>query len=148
MKRLLAIITLLLALVIFSSCNTKLVPIEECEWKMSAVMSNNGNTLENANDFVIAVDKADEAHPNAKIVEMTLTAQDGKLVLTDVTNGKTYTGTYTVLRKTPKSIDYEITLDGIIGYATVAQTKYYDGSEIPTLPINLGNYALYFVPSN
>ena len=53
MKRLLAIIPLLLALVIFSSCNTKLVSIEECEWKMSAVMSNNGNTVENANAYVI-----------------------------------------------------------------------------------------------
>ena len=66
----------------------------------------------------------------------------------DSTNNQTYIGTYKVSRKTVNSIDYEITINGIKGYATVAQTKYYDGSEEPTLPINLGNYALYFVPKD
>jgi hypothetical protein len=66
----------------------------------------------------------------------------------DKTNEKTYSGTYKVTAKTPKSIDYEITLDGISGYATVAPTKYYDGSEVPTLPISIGEYSLYFIPQN
>ena len=148
MKRLLFVIMLLLALMIFSSCNRELISIEQCEWKMSAVMSNSGDSLQNANDFVIVVGEPDKAHPNAKIIELTLSAQNGNLILTDVTNNKTYNGTYKLLRKTPKSIDYEITIDGIKGYATIAQTKYYDGSETPTLPINLGDYALYFTPNN
>ena len=59
-----------------------------------------------------------------------------------------YLTTYKVSGKTVNSIDYEITVEGIKGYATVAQTKYYDGSERPTLPINLGNYALYFVSND
>ena len=146
MKRLIFAIPLLVALLIFSSCSAELVSIEECEWKMSAIMSNTGDSLQNASDFVIAVGEADEIHPNAKIIEMTLIAQNGELILTDATNGNTYNGTYSVSRKTPKSIDYEIVIDGVKGYATVAKTKYYDGSEIPTLPINLGEHALYFVP--
>ena len=111
-------------------------------------MSNSGDSLQNANDFVIVVGEPDEVYPDAKIIELTLTAQNGELILTDVTNGKTYNGIYNVSRKTIKSIDYEITIDGIKGYATVAQTKYYDGSETPTLPINLGDYALYLVQND
>ena len=34
--------------------------------------------------------------------------------------------------------------DGKNGYATVAMTKYYDGTEKPTLPINLGTHSIYF----
>ena len=51
---------------------------------------------------------------------------------------------YKVAKKTPDGIDYEITIDGKNGYATVAMTKYYDGTEEPTLPINLGTHSIYF----
>ena len=64
-----------------------------------------------------------------------------------ITNGKTYNGTYEVMQKTPKGTDYEIIIDGVTGYATVAPTEYYDGSEIPTLPINIDGYSLYFIPN-
>ena len=51
---------------------------------------------------------------------------------------------YKVAKKTPDGTDYEITIDGKNGYATVAMTKYYDGTEEPTLPINLGTHSIYF----
>jgi len=51
---------------------------------------------------------------------------------------------YKVAKKTPDRIDYEITIDGKNGYATVDMTKYYDGTEEPTLPINLGTHSIYF----
>ena len=35
-------------------------------------------------------------------------------------------------------------IDGKNGYATVAMTKYYDETEEPTLPINLGTHSIYF----
>ena len=35
-------------------------------------------------------------------------------------------------------------IDGKNGYATVAMTKYYDGTEEPTLPISRGTYSIYF----
>ena len=68
--------------------------------------------------------------------------------ITDTTNNKTYSGTYKVQQKTPDGTDYEVIIDGINGYATVAQTEYYDHSEIPTLPINIGDYSIYFIPKN
>ena len=52
---------------------------------------------------------------------MTLTAKDGEITITDTTNGKTYNGTYEVRQKTPKGTDYEIIIDGVTGYATVAR---------------------------
>ena len=139
---------MLLILSIFSSCTMDLVSIEDCTWKMSAIMSNNGDSLQNANDFVIVVGAPDPIHPNAKIIELALTAKNGELIVSDITNDKTYNGTYKVRQRTYASIDYDITIDGIIGYATVAQTKYYDGSEVPTLPITLGEYSLYFIPNS
>ena len=51
---------------------------------------------------------------------------------------------YKVAKKTPDGIYYEITIDGKNGYATVAMTKYYDETEEPTLPINLGTHSIYF----
>ena len=148
MKRLFFVAPLLLALMLFSSCSVELVTIEECEWKMSAIMTDSGDSLQNANDLVVAVGEPDEAYPDAEIMELTLSAQNGELRLTDVTNGIAYSGSYKVSRITLKSIEYEITIEGIEGYATVAQTKYYDGSETPTLPISMGEYALYFVPND
>ena len=35
-------------------------------------------------------------------------------------------------------------IDGKNGYATVDMTKYYDETEEPTLPINLGAHSIYF----
>ena len=147
MKRLFGAILVLLLILIFSSCGAELVAIEDLEWKMSTVMSNNVDATQGENDFVIAVGEADDIHPDAQIIELTLSAKDGELTVVDVTNSKTYSGTYKIMNKTPKSIDYEIVIDGVSGYATVARTEYYDGSEVPTLPINLGEYALYFVPN-
>ena len=148
MKRLVYLLSILLILSIFSSCTMDLVSIEDCTWKMRAIMSNNGDSLQNANDFVIVVGAPDPIHPDAEIIELTLTAKNGELILSDITNDKTYKGTYKVRQRTYGSIDYDITIDGISGYATVSQTKYYDGSEVPTLPINLGEYALYFSPNS
>ena len=56
-------------------------------------------------------------------------------------------GSYTVTEETSKGITYEITIDGITGYATLSPTEYYYGTEIPTLLINMGEYSLYFIPN-
>ena len=99
-------------------------------------------------ELIIAVGEVDDLYPDAEIVDLTLTAKDGEITITDTTNGKTYSVTYKVMQKTPKGTDYEITIDGTTGYATVSPTEYYDGSEIPTLPINIDGYSLYFIPKD
>ncbi len=146
MKKIIALVFAILLTLSLVACSADLTAIDDYEWKMRSVMSNDIENAQSEDELVIAVGEADEVHPNAKIVNLTMVAQNGVITVTDATNNKTYTGTYKVQSKTPQSIDYEITIDGVTGYATVAPTKYYDGTEVPTLPINLGGYSLYFIP--
>ena len=146
MKKFVCVLIALIFILGLSACNGDVVAIEDYEWKMGAVMRNDIEVAQNEDELVVAVGEEDDIHPNAKIVDLKLVAKDGSITITDATNNKTYSGTYKVQQKTPKGTDYEVTIDGIKGYATVAPTEYYDGSEIPTLPINLGEYSLYFTP--
>ena len=140
MKRIISIIILIATLTIaLSACGMGKVKIEDYEWKMRTIMHGEDNQV-----VVDAVGEDDPAHPEAKIIDMTLTAKDGKITITDLTNNKTYEGTYTVEQKTPAGTDYKVTIDEKEGYATVAMTTYADGTEEPTLPINLGTHSIYF----
>ena len=146
MKKIISLLLMLILVFTLSACNGDVVAIEDYEWKMGAVMRNDIEIAQNEDELVVAVGEEDDIHPNAKIVDLKLVAKDGSITITDATNNKTYSGTYKVQKKTPKGTDYEVTIDGIKGYATVAPTEYYDGSEVPTLPINLGEYSLFFIP--
>ena len=140
MKRTISILILIATLTIaLSACGMGKVKIEDYEWKMRTIMHGEDNQV-----VVDVVGEYDTAHPEAKIVEMTLVAKDGKIRITDHTNNKTYEGTYTVEQKTPAGTNYEVTIDGKEGYATVAMTTYADGTEEPTLPVNLGTHSIYF----
>ena len=146
MKKIISLLLMLILVFTLSACNGDVVAIEDYEWKMGAVMRNDIEAAQNEDELVVAVGEKDDIHPNAKIVDLKLVAKDGSITITDATNNKIYSGTYKVQQKTPKGTDYEVTIDGIKGYATVAPMEYYDGSEVPTLPINLGEFSLYFTP--
>ena len=147
MKKILSVFLMSFIVFALSACNADVVKIEDYEWEMRTVMSNDTESAQYQDELVVAVGEADELYPDAEIVDMTLTAKDGEITITDTTNGKTYTGTYEVMQKTPKGTDYEIIIDGVNGYATVSPKEYYDGTEIPTLPINIDGYSLYFIPN-
>ena len=139
MKKIISILLLATTLIFaLSACGMGKPKIEDYEWKMRTIAHIEGEQL--------VYDAAEEstAHPEAKIIEMTLVAKDGKITITDITNGKTYEGTYTVSGRNPEGTDYHITIDGKSGYAGVAMTSYADGSEEPTLPISLDGYSMYF----
>ena len=146
MKKILSVLFVSFIVFALSACNADVVAIEDYEWKMRTVMNNNTEAAQYQDELVVAVGEADELYPDAEIVDMTLIAKDGELAIIDTTNGKTYSGTYEIMQKTPKGTDYEIIIDGATGYAIVAPTEYYGGSEIPTLPINIDGYSLYFIP--
>lgn len=147
MKKLIALFCAVVFAVTLSACNADVVEIEDYEWKMRTVASNDIEAAQAPDELIIAVGEADELYSEAEIVDLTLIAKDGAITITDSTNGETYTGTYEVMQKTPKGTDYELVIDGVNGYATVAPTEYYDGSKIPTLPINIDGYSLYFIPN-
>ncbi|MBO7196858.1 MAG: hypothetical protein J6V80_06015 [Clostridia bacterium] len=140
MKKIISILLLAVTLIFaLSACGMGKPKIEDYEWKMRTIMHAEDNQV-----IYDAVAEESTTHPEAKIIEMTLVAKDGKITITDVTNGKTYEGTYTVSGRNPKGTDYQITIDGKSGYAGVAMTTYADGSEEPTLPISLDGYSMYF----
>ena len=146
MKKIISIFLMLTFTFALSACNSDEFAIEDYEWKMRAVMRNDIEVAQNEDELVVAVGEADELYPDAEIVDLTLIAKDGEITVTDTTNNKTYNGIYTIMQKTPDGTDYEVTIDGVSGYATVASTGYYDDPEIPTLPINIGDYSIYFIP--
>lgn len=49
--------------------------------------------------------------------------------------------------ETSKTATYEIEIDGIAGDATIAITEHLGNRLTPTLPINLGEYTVYFLPN-
>ena len=140
MKKTISILLLMsIAVFALSACGMGKPKIEDYEWKMRTIAHIEGEQL-----VYDAAAEESTAHPEAKIIEMTLVAKDGKITITDITNGKTYEGTYTVSGRNPEGTDYHITIDGKSGYAGVAMTTYADGSEKPTLPITLDGYSMYF----
>ena len=140
MKKIVYILLLAVTLIFaLSACGMGKPKIEDYEWKMRTIAHIEGEQL-----VYDAAAEESTTHPEAKIIEMTLVAKNGNITITDVTNGKTYEGTYTVSGRNPKGTDYQITIDGKSGYAGVAMTTYADGSEEPTLPISLDSYSMYF----
>ena len=75
----------------------------------------------------------------SKPIELTLEADDGKLLLTDTTNGNIYEGTYQV-KSWGKHINqsYTVAIDGVEGTANVISK--FDR----TLFVSIGDYYLYF----
>lgn len=147
MKKIVSILFVLMLVFTLSACDSDVLAIEDYEWKMRVVIRNDIEAAQNNDEFYVAVGKDDNIYKNAKIVELKLVAKNGVITVTDATNNKTYSGSYKVLKKTPKGTNYEVTIDGIKGFAAVAPTEYYDGSEVPTLPINLGEYSIDFIPA-
>jgi len=140
MKKIVPILLLAVMLICtLSACGVGKPKIEDYEWKMRTIIH-----IEDNQAVYDAAAEESTSHPEAKIIEMTLVAKNGKITITDVTNGKTYEGTYTVSGRNPEGTDYNITIDGKSGYAGVAMTTYADGSEEPTLPISLDGYSMYF----
>ena len=115
------------------------------EWKLQSVMNNDTGVADE--ELVIAVGEQDELYPNATVVDIMLTAKDGEITITDATNNKTYTGAYKMTEETSKSATYEIVIDDIEGNATITITEHLGNRLTPTLPINLGEYTVYFLPN-
>ena len=147
MKRIVLVLALVMTMLL-SACGVKgkpVVYIELYEWKLQSVMSNDTEVADE--ELVIAVGEQDELYPNAKVVDILLTAKNGEITLTDTTNNNTYTGTYKMTEETSKSVTYEIEIDGIAGNATIAITEHLGNMLTPTLPIDLGEYTVYFLPN-
>jgi hypothetical protein len=142
MKKIIPVLFILITAMIFSACGKEEIGIEDYEWHLRTAANVNSEGL------VVAVDEKSELYPDAKVVDVVLTAKDGELIITDKTNDEVYEGAYEEMLVTESSEDYKIIIKGKDGYAAVAYTTYDDGTKEPTLPITIGGYDLYFYANN
>ena len=138
-KKLALVLSFLLLFLTAFGCGAKRIAIEDYRWVLRYAMHG-----EDGNLVVDATGQEESVYPDAKRVDIILTAKDGSLTVADVTNGKTYEGTYAVESRTPEGTNYRVVIDGKTGYAAVAMTTYGDGTQEPTLPISLDGYSLSF----
>lgn len=136
MKKLIPVLFICILAMIFTACGNDEMKIEEYSWKMGTVLS-----LEE-NGEVIAVGEKNAESDN--VVELTLTANNGELILEDSTNDETYKGAYEEMVVTDEPNDYKIYLDGKEGYAIVSETFYENKSSEKTLVISVNGYDVYF----
>ncbi len=144
MKRLISVLICALLIMCLSGCggNTKILTMEGATWGLATVESNR-------NGEVVAYDpKADPDfsgdYPDAVMMSMSVTADNNSLMLTDLTSGVIYSGTYEEISASEESAEYKITLEGADGEAVVTASEYNPSTDLLTLVITAGDYDLTF----
>lgn len=122
-----------------TACRTEEYVVENHDWQFKfAQSSETGEVIFCSEEFA-------EGFPDAKIMEMTAKAENGKLIATDGEN-EIIMVWYTVEKAVPgESTIYDIADEnGIKGNASVGKTTYADGSAEYTLIISFEGRAFYF----
>lgn len=122
-----------------TACRTEEYVVENHDWQFKfAQSSETGEVIFCSEEFA-------EGFPDAKIMEMTAKAENGKLIATDGEN-EIILVWYTVEKAVPgESTIYDIADEnGIKGNASVGKTTYADGSAEYTLIISFEGRAFYF----
>ncbi len=140
MKRLgILIVTILLLMCGCGKDDVNIPKIDEYEWLMSSIQCN-----ETDGQAIAYGERGSSTLDTAMKLEMTCAANSGKLIITDKTNNKSYTGTYEFEDTSTQSAIYKVVIDGKEGMAVVSITTYQDGSDEPTFIISLEGYAINF----
>ena len=71
MKKILSVFLMSFIVFALSACNADVVKMEDYEWKMRTVMSNDTEAAQYQDELVVAVGEVDELYPDAEIVDMT-----------------------------------------------------------------------------
>ena len=140
MKRTLPIL-FAVGMILLAGCGSNSVSayrIEEKDWEIALVQSA-------ADGTVLAVGEGwQEGFPEATQITLACTAKEGKLTLTDPQQSRE--GSYA--RQDSSGVEagiYTVTVGEQSGPAAVSVTTRQDGSEEPTLVMQLGGYPLYFI---
>ena len=140
MKRILPIL-IAVGMILLAGCGSNRVSAyrtEEKDWENALVQSA-------ADGTVLAVGEGwQEGFPEATQITLACTAKDGKLTLTDPQQSRE--GSYA--RQDSSGVEagiYTVTVGEQSGPAAVSVTTRQDGSEEPTLVMQLGGYSLYFI---
>lgn len=136
-QKMIAVLFLVAMLLGLTACAQSDNLIEKNLWNIATVQS-----IEN-NGAIIAC-APNTAASDAALIDLSLSAQNGKLTLEDRTNTATYEGTYAIADSDAQSTIYAVTLNGNDGTAVLSDTKYADGTAHATLILTVGNDTLTF----
>lgn len=136
-KKLISTLTVLFVFIILTGCTVGSVPkLDNVTWHMRSVqdVNKNGN--------IIAYGKhMENAAENIPQIELICKTADGILTIEDKTNGKTYSGTYTLADSIYEAKRYDIVIDDKKGSAVVSQTKY-NGRNEATFIITVDSFTV------
>ena len=121
------------------------VAIEDYKWDLTVIQSEKDGAIVGCGSASYEKYKYIEG---IKIVDLTLTAQNGSFMISDSANDKNYNGTYTVNISNKNCMIYDIVIGEESGHATTAYTEYKNEADtvqrIPTLIVSVGDYSLTF----
>lgn len=144
-RRLIKIIALALVLVTglsFLSCGNKLkIDGEDMKWRLVII------TSDKTGEVVYCSAENKIYYDNAKVIDLSCRAADGKIIITDKKTEIGYLGTYTVISEGKQSsYSVAMTSDGerIDGEAEITKTKLHDDSFEYNLIIVIDGYTLNF----
>lgn len=138
MKRLTLILALVTLSICLFACKSTTYSVSGYEWKLGIAMLSDGDSV-----TVVCVGSEDENYPTASVKNVTLTADDNVITITE-DGGKTYRLTYEPFDSSIESTIYEINGETESGFITVSTTKSQGGAEKPTAVMSIGGYVLYF----
>lgn len=138
MKKFITVFLSALIIFIIFGCAGSDTLLEEKTWVLkTAIVTENGEAR------VFATDKENSAYPSAKIVNVSLNAADGKIIITDLDEEKTFIGKYSY-SGTSGGVIYKVVFGEKSGFLVSSFTEYADGDKVPTLTLSVENYTLYF----
>lgn len=110
--------------------------IENHNWQIARVQF-----AESAEIIYCSADEAN-LHQDAEIIDLSCTAENGVLIITNNPDGQTWTLNYSDMDSAPEAVSYKINDNN--GNAVVGKTTYHDNSFEYTLIISVDNYVMYF----
>lgn len=143
MKKLSAILLLVMMLTVFVGCKSKTnnepFKIENFNWVMESVqdIKDEGNVVACGIAFV-------GSYGDLSVIDLRCKADKGELIINDKTNSKSYNGTYTVMETSSKSVIYKIYVEEKEGMAIVSNTDMSDGSSVKTLIMSFEDYSVKY----
>ncbi len=138
MKR--AITGLVVIIMMLTGCGgrSRAPKIEDYTWEMQVVQSGDEG------DVIAQIPGL--GYDDVPEIRMTCTAEDGKLVMENVTEGIKYTGSYILEDSSYGGVIYKVAFGEIEGYAGTGMTTYMDGGKEPKLNMAFDGYSLSFTP--
>ncbi len=112
--------------------------IESHNWEFVLVQDNTG-------DIIICSSENAQLYENARVDQLLLKAEDGRIVLTSSESGNAWELSCKINSQSPEGFIYEIAYGDLTGYAGTGITRYHDGSSEYTLHLSIGGCSVKFI---